>query len=79
MHVKDSLNGQYTEMGAGDIPLGPMLDLVLQGGYNGPLSVEWEKRWHPEILEPEVALPQYAAALRQHLVRAAEHPFRLGT
>jgi hypothetical protein len=21
--------------------------------------VEWEKRWHPEIEDPEVALPQH--------------------
>jgi hypothetical protein len=29
-------------------------------GYSGVelrLSVEWEKRWHPEIEAPEVALP----------------------
>jgi hypothetical protein len=24
---------------------------------------EWEKRWHREIEEPEVALPQHAAVL----------------
>jgi hypothetical protein len=23
------------------------------------ISVEWEKRWHPEIEDPEVALPQH--------------------
>jgi hypothetical protein len=26
--------------------------------------VEWEKRWHPEIEEPELALPQHLARLR---------------
>jgi hypothetical protein len=29
--------------------------------------VEWEKRWHPEIEEPEVALPQYLDLLRAWL------------
>jgi hypothetical protein len=31
------------------------------------LSLEWEKRWHPDIAEPEVAFPQYAALLREYL------------
>jgi sugar phosphate isomerase/epimerase len=35
----------------------------LTGGYQGWVSVEWEKRWHPEIAEPEVALPQHLAVL----------------
>jgi sugar phosphate isomerase/epimerase len=68
VHVKDGRAGDaYTLMGEGDVPLAAMLDLVLDGGYAGALSLEWEKRWHPEIAEPEVALPQYAAALRAYL------------
>lgn len=27
-------------------------------------SFEWEKRWHPEIEEPEVALPVFVQVLR---------------
>jgi sugar phosphate isomerase/epimerase len=33
--------------------------LQLAGGYPHWISVEWEKRWHPEIEDPEVALPQH--------------------
>jgi hypothetical protein len=29
--------------------------------------VEWEKRWHPEIEEPEVALPQHLDLLTEWL------------
>jgi len=29
-------------------------------GYRGFYSFEWEKRWHAEIEEPEVAFAQYA-------------------
>jgi hypothetical protein len=32
--------------------------------YEGWLSVEWEKRWQPSILDADTALPQYAIALR---------------
>jgi hypothetical protein len=40
-----------------------MLGLLAAGGYRGWVSVEWEKRWHPEIEAPEVALPQYRRVL----------------
>lgn len=63
-HVKDSKDGAYTLMGEGDVPLAAMLKLLLDGGYTGPLSVEWEKRWHADIAAPEIALPQYAEAIR---------------
>ena len=69
VHVKDSAEGAYCLLGEGDVPLFPMLDLLLDGGYDGPISLEWEKRWHPEIAEPEVAFPQYANALREYLER----------
>src|SRR5689334_21214912 len=31
--------------------------------YDGFVSFEWEKYWHPEIEEPEVALPDFINAL----------------
>lgn len=67
VHVKDGLPGTYTLLGEGDIPLFPMLDLILGAGYTGPISLEWEKRWKPEIAAPEVAFPQYAKALQAYL------------
>jgi sugar phosphate isomerase/epimerase len=67
VHVKDGAAGNYTLLGEGDVPVFPMLDLVLGGGYDGPISLEWEKRWKPDIAEPEVAFPQYAKALRAYL------------
>jgi len=33
--------------------------LLTAGGYPHWISVEWEKRWHPEIEAPEVAVPQH--------------------
>jgi sugar phosphate isomerase/epimerase len=41
------------------------LQALRQHGYEGYVSVEWEKKWHPEIPEPEVALPQHIALLKQ--------------
>jgi hypothetical protein len=42
-----------------------MLGLLAAGGYRNWISVEWEKRWHPEIEAPEVALPQYRRVLAE--------------
>jgi sugar phosphate isomerase/epimerase len=50
-------------LGEGEVPVRQMLGLLAAGGYQGWISVEWEKRWHPEIEEPEVALPQHLAVL----------------
>ena len=51
-------------LGKGDVPVREMLGLLLRGGYDGWVSAEWEKRWHPEIDEPEIALPQHLRLLR---------------
>jgi sugar phosphate isomerase/epimerase len=66
-HVKDSQDGRYCRMGEGDVPLARMLGLLRERGYDGWISVEWEKRWHPEILDPEEVFPQYARRLRELL------------
>ena len=65
---------QLTLLGQGEVPVREMLDLLDQGGYQGWISVEWEKRWHPEIEDPELALPQHIELLRtwQREARGAE-------
>ena len=52
-------------LGEGEVPVSQMLDLLAAGGYQGWISVEWEKRWHPEIAEPQVALPQHRRVLAE--------------
>jgi sugar phosphate isomerase/epimerase len=54
---------QLVPLGEGEVPVRDMLALLSAGGYRGWVSVEWEKRWHPEIAAPEVALPQHLAML----------------
>lgn len=68
-HIKDSrLTGPdtwtYCLAGAGDIPLREIVDVLGQSNFIAYLSLEWEKKWHPEIEEPEIALPQAATYLR---------------
>ena len=57
--------------GEGDVPLGEAFATLDAAGYDGWLTFEWEKRWHPEIEEPEIALPAFARWMRD---RAALRP-----
>jgi sugar phosphate isomerase/epimerase len=52
-------------LGQGEVPVREMLGLLTVGGYRNWISVEWEKRWHPEIAEPGAALPQYHRVLAE--------------
>jgi sugar phosphate isomerase/epimerase len=62
---------QLVLLGKGEVPVRVMLEQLDAGGYPGWISVEWEKRWHPEIEEPEVALPQHRSVLRGWLTELA--------
>jgi sugar phosphate isomerase/epimerase len=53
--------------GTGEFPVARALSLLHEGGYTGWLSFEWEKRWHPQIEEPEIALPHFAQWARRSL------------
>jgi len=65
---------QLVLLGEGEVPVREMLELLHDGGYLGWVSVEWEKRWHPEIEEPDVALPQHLAVLRAWLSELEDGP-----
>jgi sugar phosphate isomerase/epimerase len=58
---------QLVLLGEGEVAVRDMLGLLSAGGYPGWISVEWEKRWHPEIEPPEVALPQHLAVLESYM------------
>jgi sugar phosphate isomerase/epimerase len=50
-------------LGEGEVPVEAVARLSRQLGLDW-ISVEWEKKWHPSIEPPEVALPQHLAVLR---------------
>ena len=52
-------------LGDGEVPVREMLRLLVRDGYDGWVSAEWEKHWHPDIAGPEIALPQHIRLLRQ--------------
>ena len=64
VHVKDGRPARTAErwelclLNEGVVPLREACSALKQNGYDGYLSLEWEKKWHPEIAEPEIAVPQ---------------------
>ena len=51
-------------LGEGDVPLDRILSMLYAQRYDGWYTFEWEKRWHPELAGPEMALPAGAAFVR---------------
>lgn len=50
------------ELGAGEVPLGAALAdlfaaITARGDRMPPISLEWERAWHPELAPADVALP----------------------
>lgn len=56
-------------MGEGDLPHEQIYDVLKKGGYEGYLSLEWEKRWHPNLPDPEIAFPQYVEYMKRLMDR----------
>jgi sugar phosphate isomerase/epimerase len=71
IHLKDSrLEGEsrrYVLTGMGDVPVKETVRVLYQGGYQGYYGFEWEKGWHRNIEEPEVAFPHYAKVIAEYL------------
>ena len=70
-HLKDSVpagtDRRYVLTGSGEVPVQRQVQALVASGYTGAYSFEWEKRWHPDIEEPEVAIAQYATVMRNYL------------
>lgn len=78
VHLKDSVpegqEGRYVLVGSGKVPVREIVRVLAQGHYKGYYGYEWEKAWHPEIEEPEVAFPHYAKVMGQYLSEAGVKP-----
>lgn len=74
LHVKDSFplpgsQRQLCFLGAGDVPIAETLAALKARKFGGYVVVEWEKAWHPELAEAEVAAAQHILKLREYLAR----------
>ncbi|MCA9950286.1 MAG: sugar phosphate isomerase/epimerase [Anaerolineales bacterium] len=75
-HVKDAVyepdsplamqdGWHYVAPGTGELPLAESLSLLAKSGYDGWFVFEHEKRWHPNLAEPEEIFPQFVSWIRQ--------------
>jgi sugar phosphate isomerase/epimerase len=73
-HLKDSRmeggDAHYVLTGRGGVPVKRQVELLVEGGYGGYYSFEWEKAWHPEIEAPEVAIADFARVVTRYLQAA---------
>jgi len=51
--------------GRGNVSFAETLDTIEALNYDAYVSFEWEKYWHPEIEEPEVAFSDFIHAIRK--------------
>jgi len=62
-HLKDSVpdgkDRKYVLTGRGDVPIQRQIQALQKIGYKGYFCFEWEKAWHPELEDPEIAFTDF--------------------
>lgn len=75
-HLKDSTgtgeDRKYVLTGRGNVPIQKQIEALRSIGYKGFYCFEWEKLWHPDIVDPEIAIADYAHVVGQCLGNAHE-------
>ena len=70
-HLKDSVpqNGErhYVLTGQGQVPVKRQMQALAATNYKGYFCFEWEKLWHPDIAEPEIAIADFARVVPGYL------------
>lgn len=73
-HLKDSVpdgkDRRYVLTGTGDVPVKRQMQALVAIGYKGLYCFEWEKVWHPDLPEPEIAIADYANVAGKYLREA---------
>jgi len=69
-HIKDAVlvdgKPQYKFLGQGEVPIFEAVDALAKDNFKGFFSFEWEKLWHPELADPELAISDYTKAMQKH-------------
>ena len=73
-HLKDSVgtgeDRKYVLTGRGTVPVERQIKALQSIGYKGYFCFEWEKVWHPDLEDPEIAIADYAQVVGQCLGNA---------
>ena len=72
-HAKDSVveNGKtvYKIMGEGDLPMHAIMRALRSINYEGYVSLEWLKRYAPDLSDPGIVFPHFANYMEQYMDR----------
>jgi len=73
-HLKDSTGSgedrKYVLTGHGNVPIDRQIKALQAIGYKGFYCFEWDKVWHPDLEDPEIAIADYARVVGQCLGNA---------
>ena len=64
-HFRLAEGTRLADFGTGEIPLRAIVESLLEDGYQGYFSLEWEKMWHPELRDLSEELPLFTAYMRE--------------
>ncbi|HAV14300.1 MAG TPA: sugar phosphate isomerase/epimerase [Opitutae bacterium] len=63
VHIKDSISQPsarhpytYVLPGSGEMPLDKVYDILYENNFTGSVALEWEKMWHPYLVDISEAL-----------------------
>lgn len=63
-HQRDGGAHRLCRVGAGDVPIRDIVRTLVDDGYQGYFSLEWEKKWHPELPACETEFPAFPPFMR---------------
>lgn len=70
-HIKDSIieNGKtvYKIMGEGDLPMDDIMLALRSINYEGYISLEWLKKYAPDLSDAGIVFPQFANFMAQYM------------
>jgi sugar phosphate isomerase/epimerase len=72
-HFKDHIRGtpgdqnscKHCDLGKGQIPIKAIVRQLMADRYSGYYSLEWEKKWHPDLSSAEFAFPEFVRILNE--------------
>jgi len=64
VHIKDLLDQNLVLPGNGEIEITEIMKTLLEDGYEGWFSLEWERKWFPELPTLDDALKKFNELIR---------------
>ncbi|MBQ6066295.1 MAG: sugar phosphate isomerase/epimerase [Clostridia bacterium] len=65
VHIKDSIRTKLCPVGEGELPVASIVRMLENDGYDGYYSLEWEKRWHPELRDAAEEFPSFVKFMNE--------------